>query len=214
MSADPKTRDQTRSKIMRLPFEDRMAFNRMVRDRYKASVLAKWLADHGIPNVNAQNISKYRHSKHYKQWLREEADMDREREETERAMRLAEALGGCASQKIKSILAGKLYLFGRNLADPDDLKQFVAAFNSVTNAEELELKNRQVQQRDRQIEIREKEFERRTCELFLDWVKDKFAREIAENAALDNAAKIEALREHYFADVDAMQKSGKVVLPE
>lgn len=214
MSAVPKAHDKARSKILRLAFEDRMAFNRLVRDRYKAAHLIRWLSEHGVPGVNAQNISKYRKSSHYAKWLQEERDLQREREATEQAMRLAEALGGSASEKIKSILAGKLYLFGRNLQDPDELKQFVAAFNSVTNAEHLQLQRRQADQRERQIEIREKEFERKTCELFLAWVKDRIAVDIANNTGMDNAAKIEALREHYFADVDAMQKSGRVVLPK
>lgn len=50
------------------------------------------------------------------------------------------------------------------------------------------------------------------CEKFLAWYQDKRAREIAESSA-PNEEKIRRLRSEYFADVDALEKSGKVVLP-
>ena len=56
-------------------------------------------------------------------------------------------------------------------------------------------------------------FEVETCELFLRWSTDQKARDIVESS-VPNAEKIAALRKTFFADVDAMQASGKVVLPE
>jgi hypothetical protein len=52
-----------------------------------------------------------------------------------------------------------------------------------------------------------------TCELFLKWVKDEQAKAIAA-APISNAEKIRDLREHFFADVDALQASGEVVIPK
>lgn len=51
-----------------------------------------------------------------------------------------------------------------------------------------------------------------TCEKFLAWYHDAKARDIADSAA-SNAEKIAALRKTFFADVDAMEASGKVNLP-
>jgi hypothetical protein len=51
-----------------------------------------------------------------------------------------------------------------------------------------------------------------TCALFLQWFADKRAQEIA-TSTVSNADKIAALRQVYFADVDALEKSGKVKLP-
>ncbi|NQT94311.1 MAG: hypothetical protein HQ559_16245 [Lentisphaerae bacterium] len=208
-----KSPDQARSKIMRLPFARRMEFNRMVRDGYKGRVLSKWLADHGVPDVNAENIRKYRISKRYKTWLAEEADIDRDSEKVEQSMRLAESLGGSASEKLKSILAGKLYPLLASLSDPEELNKLVKAVQTVTLAERLELQRHQEERRDEALQMERDRFERETCQMFLRWRKDERAAEIADSAAT-NADKIAALRQAFFADVDALEKSGTVELPK
>jgi len=190
-----------------------MAFNRQVRDGYTGPELIAWLSKHKLSGVNAQNISDYKRSSAYLSWMEEESLIERDRDDTERAMRLADALGGSASDKLKSIFAGTLFKLGRGITDPEELKPLVGAFNSVTRAEALKLNQRRADQNERLIDLKEIQVQRRTCELFLAWIQDRFAREVADSA-MDNAAKIEALREHYFADVDAMVDSGKVILPE
>lgn len=55
-------------------------------------------------------------------------------------------------------------------------------------------------------------FQRETCSLFLKWFEDEKARAIAASNA-PNEEKIAALRREYFADVDALEKSGTVELP-
>lgn len=60
--------------------------------------------------------------------------------------------------------------------------------------------------------VREK-FETETCKKFLLWFKDAKAREIADSG-LSNAQKIAALRAEYFKDVDALEASGGVQLPD
>ena len=51
-----------------------------------------------------------------------------------------------------------------------------------------------------------------TCEAFLKWYQDQRAREIADSIA-PNEEKIRRLRHEFFSDVDALERSGKVVLP-
>lgn len=58
----------------------------------------------------------------------------------------------------------------------------------------------------------ERRLQDQTCEKFLAWYQDQRAREIAESNA-PNEEKIRRLRSEFFADVDALEKSGKVVLP-
>jgi hypothetical protein len=198
---------------MRLPFAERMAFNRMLRENFTGKVLADWLSAKGVPGVNSENLRKYRTSKHYKSWLAEESDIERDRDKVENSMRLAEALGGTASEKLKSILAGKLYRLLETISDPLEIQQIVKAVQSVTQAERLELQRRQVDLRDQALSIERDRFERETCEMFLRWVKDARAREIADSQAT-NADKIATLRQAFFADVDALEKSGSVELPK
>lgn len=56
-------------------------------------------------------------------------------------------------------------------------------------------------------------FEVATCERFLKWYGVRQARSIAESN-LSNADKIAKLRREFFADVDALEASGEVELPE
>jgi hypothetical protein len=63
------------------------------------------------------------------------------------------------------------------------------------------------------IRLTRDRFEAQTCELFLKWYADKCAKDIAESN-VSNADKIAALRQTYFADIEQLDKSGKVVIPE
>jgi len=63
------------------------------------------------------------------------------------------------------------------------------------------------------LQLNREKFAAQTCELFLKWYGDKRAKEIADSN-LSNADKIAALRQTYFADVEALAQSGKVVIPE
>lgn len=63
------------------------------------------------------------------------------------------------------------------------------------------------------LDLDREKFEAQTCETFLAWYKDKRARDIAESD-LSNADKIAALRQTYFADIEELAQSGKVVIPE
>ena len=88
-------------------------------------------------------------------------------------------------------------------ADPRDVK---ALFMLVLKARDQEIDRAQLAlDRDR--------FEVLLCEKFLAWFKDGKAREIAESQA-SNGEKIKALRKAFLADVDELEKSGKVVLPQ
>lgn len=188
MSDSVKNPHESRSKIGRLPFRDRMAFNRMVRDGFKGRALIDWLAERGVRAVNAENLRKYRQSRAYKAWLDEESRVDRDREAAEQSMRLAEALGGSASDKLKSILAGKLYPLLSGIGQPDEITALVPALRAVTDAEKLDLQRRNADQRDEALRLERDKFEeqkRRNAE----------ARNKLEAVARDGGLSPETLRE-------------------
>jgi hypothetical protein len=76
----------------------------------------------------------------------------------------------------------------------------------------LAQKDRDQQRKDIEVKLALEKFERESCVLFIKWSKDERAREIA-NGNLSNEEKIKQLRLTFFADVDALEQSGKVELP-
>jgi hypothetical protein len=197
---ETKSDDQARGKILRLPFDARMEFNRMVRDGFKGPFLIDWLAAHGVPDVNAQNLTDYRRSRHYQDWLAEEAEIERDRANIENAMRLAESMGGSASEQLTRVLAGKLFSFSRELGDPSELKALVGAFSAITDAERLQLQRRQTDQKEEQLDLARKKFQRDTCELIIKYVAEKKVVDIAADATIGNDAKIEMLGQMLFQE--------------
>lgn len=105
----------------------------------------------------------------------------------------------------------------------NDPKTFLAfsklQLQAAHDTASLQLKQAEAQRKDRTLKLREAEvalsrekFERETCELFLKWSADKQARAIAESN-MSSSEKIAALRQAYFADIDALQESGAVQIP-
>lgn len=86
----------------------------------------------------------------------------------------------------------------------------------VTMLEPLvEMSMKIIEQMDRSASVQtdRAKFEVRTCELFLQWMRDERAKKIADSDA-PNSEKISQLRQTYFADVDELEKSGEVQLPQ
>jgi hypothetical protein len=63
------------------------------------------------------------------------------------------------------------------------------------------------------LKLAREEFEYQTCEKILKAVHDKETNRIVE-LNIPNEEKIRLLRKHHFADVDELEKSGAVKLPE
>ncbi len=91
-------------------------------------------------------------------------------------------------------------------ADPAMLELIGNSFRAVLESEKLKLKREE-------LGLAKDRFQVEACEFFLRWFNDRRAQEIAAST-MSNADKIAALRKTYFKDVDALQQSGKVVLPE
>lgn len=71
-------------------------------------------------------------------------------------------------------------------------------------------KDRQLNQKDRDFALAREKFVTESCEKIMLAARDPKTREIVEDSKLTNAEKIAAIREKYFADIDAV----KVELPE
>jgi hypothetical protein len=85
--------------------------------------------------------------------------------------------------------------------------------NDTRAAVELDLKRQAEARAGAEYKLNRERFEVLVCEKFLEWFRSDKARQIAEGSAT-NAEKIAAMRTEYFADVDAFEKSGNLVLPK
>jgi hypothetical protein len=125
-------------------------------------------------------------------------------ERRRRAVGLAQEVGdelkrqpGQFSQATIDALEQKAFELAQNpMVDPKEVK---AIFSLVLKARDQSL------QRDK--------FEIETCEKILQATNDKRTQAIA-NSNISNAEKIAQLRQTYFADVDALEQSGAVQIPE
>ena len=90
------------------------------------------------------------------------------------------------------------------------------ALSGLTGARNVEVSAARVSQQGEKLKLdaaAQKLQEEKFCVLLLDRAVLAKAREIADSNA-PRAEKIAALRQAYFADVDELEKSGKVVLPK
>jgi len=67
--------------------------------------------------------------------------------------------------------------------------------------------------KEKQLLLDRQKFAAASCALFVKWSADEKAREIA-GSDMSNTQKIAALRQTYFKDVDELERSGAVKLPE
>ena len=104
-------------------------------------------------------------------------------------------------------------------ANYQDARYLIIAHEAAKTRGELErlklkLKSRQIAQKDEEIAMMREKLILAGCEKIMLAARDPKTREVVEDANLTNAQKIAHLRQTYFADIDALQASGKVVLPE
>lgn len=78
---------------------------------------------------------------------------------------------------------------------------------------DVQIKRDALDLKKKELALTREKHEVQTCAKFLEWYQDKRATAIAEGSG-SNAEKIAALRQLYFADVEAMAESGAVKLPD
>lgn len=165
--------------------------------------------------VSAANLSNWR-TGGFQEWVKRRARVDRTRELSVLAAKLARAGGATLSDGAAAILSGQLLDALEKLDDlaesAEDGKTDPAAraalFGNLAKAvsalrkgdheaRSLEHDAEKIKLAGETLELARQKFRRETCELFTKWAADERARSIAESP-MDNAEKIEQLGQLMF----------------
>jgi hypothetical protein len=180
-------------------FDDYFAY--YFRERRPFAERLEWLEEKGV-KASAGALHRLHHSPEASAWRMAEAARAEEE--------LSSSLPTNLPDRIRRSLASAR--FNAVLGELSH-QELMDHFAVEKGAEEIAIKREQLEVRKRELALTQDKFEVQTCEKFLAWFADQKAREIAESEA-PNATKIAQLRQLYFADVDAMEKSGAVQLPD
>lgn len=176
--------------------------------------VAPWVAESfGVPAPSRSSLYRFRewfcdHEAEYliRQRLADNALLTRELEQ----------VGAPDPEKLSRAFANDVAA-ARARGDEEAVARAVRAFKTVASivgdTRTFDLKVKEFEQARKEFSLAEARFEVEVCERFLSWFREDRAREIAESTAT-NADKIAALRQAYFRDVDELEKSGEVKLPQ
>lgn len=227
-------------KIARLPSAIREELNKRLQEGQLGPQLLPWLNslpetlkvldDHFAEQpINAQNLSDWRNGG-YQDWLNKKDRVHRVRELAAQATELARANGGSIAEGALAIASGRILealeklddatADGKKLSAPElaeVLSGAVGSLVSVRSAEIAAVRNKQndrrLDQNDTKLQMERTRLEVLVCEKLLTDAVRRRADEIA-NSNLSNADKITAMRAVAFADIDALEQSGEVKLPD
>jgi hypothetical protein len=197
---------------------------------------------HGITAFDDKNLSVWRQGG-YEEWLRHRERIAQTKELAGYSIKLAHAAGGNIAEGAAAMLAGQLLeimeaLRETSLAAPEsdeggaapranDPAAIAKAVDSVSkaiaqvragdhSAQKLALDRRKADQADEALKLERLRLSAlldKAAERLLDETLRQQAAAIA-NSSLSNADKIAALRKAAFSDVDALEASGSVQLPQ
>jgi hypothetical protein len=182
-----------KGKIARLPRTIRDEVCRRLDDGETAATILPWLNE--LPQVKTvlgrefagaeispQNLSEWRNGG-FEDWLRDQERVANVGRLADLAARLAKASGGNIGEGAVAVAAGKI-LEQLETASDADVREIAKALVGVRAVEieskKLDNDRRKIGQKDREIALAEQRFRRQTAELFLAWLDDRRAREIAE----------------------------------
>lgn len=126
-----------------------------------------------------------------------------------------DAVGSVKSEQLVSALANDVAAArakGDDQAVARAVRSYQVAASIVGDTLKLQLATKAEHRAGEELKLTREKWEVEVCEKFLSWFQDSKAREIAESQC-SNSEKIAALRQAYYADVDALEKSGQVHLP-
>lgn len=226
-------------KIARLPAGIREELNQRLLDGQSGARILPWL--NGLPEVirtleedfeglriNDNNLSDWRQGG-YEDWLKRRERLQTTKELAGYAVKLAKAAGGNLTEGAAAILSGQILevLEDVGASDKTPVEKTAAVLGltkSLASLRKGDQNQRVLEQNEQRLEQNERRLlqleERLKMERELFLVKTLDAATlskvsaIAQDASLDNAQKIAALRKVYFADVDAMDAAGEVKLPD
>ncbi len=199
-----------KGKIARLPHTIRHEINTRLRDGVPGTDILQWL--NALPDAQAimteqfggepvkpQNLTDWRQGG-YQDWLQEHQQYEQARQTTDHAQYICSSLGLDPSDALSVIITGHLVKLLSNEASLDDLSKLGPLFNAVTNVKKVGLDQRKVEQAAADLDLRQKKFQRETCILFVKYVADQKAVDIAADGGISNDAKIEMLGRHLFGE--------------
>lgn len=212
-------------KIARLPLRIREELNQRLRDNQSGQEILPWvnglqetkeiLDRHFYGNaISDANLSEWR-SGGFAEWLDDQTQVHKIERLSELSFRIAKAAGGDLSEGLLAIAAGKLQEAleaGTEMTVDDEgepvmtgpaLDKLVKAITDIRGMEldkqKLTLKREEVSQKGQALALETKKFQRTTAELFIKWVADEEAKNIA-TSDMSNDNKLEALGQHLFGD--------------
>ncbi len=224
-------------KIARLPFVIREELNNRLLDGEAGAKILPWLNTHPVVikilaedfeglRVTDSNLSDWRLGG-YADWMKRRERVDYTKEMTRVSMQLGKAAAGQINEGSAVMLSTQIMELLESVADGKREIDLEAVGALTTHLSKLragddskkiiEQNERRLRQNDQKIELLEKRF-KLMQEQFLVRTLDAGVMAkvsaIAGDHSLDNAAKIAALRKVYFSDVDQLEASGDVKLPD
>lgn len=203
-----------KGKIAQLPFAVREQLNLRLRDGQLSPKILPWLNSEmgfkGRACITDGNLSEWR-AGGYQDWLKGQAKIDHVRQLSEFSLRVAQAGGG--AMDLPAAIAGGQIMELLESVDPGNFKELLGADPShwIKVLEVLARLQRskadekvagqndvKLQQNARRLELEELRYQVKTCELFVKWIADKRAADLAADQALKPDVKIAKLRELMF----------------
>ncbi len=202
-------REARKGKIAKLPFAIREEVCRRLRDGEGQEMLP-WLNDlpdtkrimaerfKGEP-ITPQNLSEWR-AGGYHDWLDDQEEVERIERLAEFADKMARASGGELGEKAISIATGRILqiLEGATGDEAQAIAESIVGMRfTEIEAKKIKQKDRQLDQKDRDQELDRELLEIRACTLFIKWMTDRRATDIAQSRQ-SNDEKIRNLRALMF----------------
>lgn len=217
-------------KIARLPLAVREELNARLRDNENGQTLLAWLnalpicqeriSDpksgwNGQP-INDANLSMWR-SGGFEDWLKDEDRIHKIEKLSELSLRVVKAAGGNLSEGLMAIAAGKLQealeagcevefdeATGKETISGVSVDKLTTALAKIRGmeleAQKLEVKKVEVEQKGESIALEKAKFQRTTAELFIEWCENEKAKSIAlGDATKDN--KVAQLIQLWFGEM-------------
>jgi hypothetical protein len=207
-------------KIARLPVAVREEVNRRLLDGEPGSKILPWLNgleavlrildEHfGEEPITPQNLSEWRQGG-YADWLARREKIAATKELAGYAARLGAAAGGDLTEGGAAILGGKLLEALEGATEGEELRGLadvlVALRRTDLEARKARQRDTLLEQNERKVSLSEKQFEARSCELFIEWAKNKQALDIAQGPE-PKAVQMEQLHLLIFGRPPADERS-------
>ncbi len=214
MSAEPSQQHAPKGKIARLPWTVREKVNHRLLNGETYPTICGWLNtlpevrriledQFGGQDISPQNLSNWR-SGGYADWIAEREEVEAAKQLAQFSAELAEAAGDLPTAGAKALATGRVMARLQKIGEETDLETLEALVLSISRLAKADtaqatvrLNRHRTAVAERQVVLAENKFRRESARLFIEWVKDQKAREIAERGG-DMEVNMEALIKHIW----------------